>query len=172
DAARIAGRLLQGSLYERYYGLDYARILDVTPADPGDAAARQLEAAAFADLCMELAGRAAGPGFGVTANRAVIEQAQLLTTHNLATLVDALLLEDGMDLQATTRSIFWWIGRHLTPEPASVRRAGQAWRQLVFFLSRQGPGHVEAFLDDGQKALGAARGSAQEPLSVALAGLR
>ena len=68
-AAERAGDRLAGSLYARHYDIDY------------DSLPRTLEE--FAELCVA---RAGGPSdrWSVAGNRRVIEQAQILTTPNLA----------------------------------------------------------------------------------------
>ncbi len=86
-AAKLAGELLTGSVYERYYGIDYRQVLaieDVRRRDGLGAATSP----AFDQLCRARAGVEAGT-WSVAANGMVIEQAQILTTHNLATLVRA-----------------------------------------------------------------------------------
>ncbi|MGW5640723.1 hypothetical protein, partial [Streptomyces sp. NPDC003832] len=88
-AAQVAGELLGGTLYERYYGVDYAVIEELAAAESGGAQARSRgarSAPGFAQLCSERAGTTA-QDWSVAANGKVIEQAQILTTHNLATLV-------------------------------------------------------------------------------------
>ncbi len=105
-AAGIAGELLGGSVYERYYGIDYAAVRELALAEAGGSAGRPERARAgavaartspgFMRLCAERAASASSApagssgvsrGFGVAANGKVIEQSQILTTHNLATLV-------------------------------------------------------------------------------------
>jgi len=168
DAARIAARLLQGSLYERYYGLDYGRLLAQEGA-PGDGATREREVVDLAALCAQRVGEV---GSGVSVNRAIIEQAQVLTTHNLATLFDALLLEGTLDLPALSRDAFSWIAAALRPDRAAVRRAGHAWRQLVFFLALQAPEQVEAFIDWSEGVLARTHGPLARHLALATTGLR
>ena len=82
-AAHLAGELLAGSLYARYYDIDYAAL--PVPDEPGK---RGSSSAAFDALCRSRAGAPRGHG-PVAANGMVIEQAQILTTHNLATLAHA-----------------------------------------------------------------------------------
>lgn len=88
-AARIAGDLLGGTLYERYYGIDYEEIRDLAIAETGTAPARSRRAPTspgFARLATGRVGTTPG-SWSVAANGKVIERAQILTTHNLATLV-------------------------------------------------------------------------------------
>lgn len=169
DAARIAARLLKGSLYERYYGLDYGR-LPPLKREQQDGPVREREVVDFSETCAALAG--VGASSGIAANRAVLEQATLLTTHNLATLWDALLLEGELDAKGLARSTFSWIRGALRPSRPAVRRAGHAWRQLVFYLSLQSPAEVQDFLTWSEAGLSGWRSPNAKRLGVALAGLR
>ncbi|MEU4804280.1 hypothetical protein [Actinosynnema sp. NPDC023587] len=119
-AARLAGELLDGGLYARYYGLDFAAAADVRT---------------FVRWCDGRADRrGANP---VVANGSMIEHAQLLTTHNLATLVHAGV---DVDWEAAAGGAFDRAVR-LVPAVrgprglAAVKDVAYAWRQLVFFLS-------------------------------------
>ncbi|MCL6734584.1 hypothetical protein [Streptomyces neyagawaensis] len=148
-AARIAGDLLGGgSLYERYYGVDYAAIRDLAIAESGPAPARSSGARTspgFALLCAERAGTP--PGFwSVAANGTVIEQAQILTTHNLATLVGPVGITPRPGWADLARRCFVTVCRltarvHHNPRPlGTLKDAAYAWRQMLFHLSLCPPG--------------------------------
>jgi hypothetical protein len=140
-AAQKAGALLQGTLYERYYGIDYARVRQIedvqasrygTPTSP-----------TFTQLCVERAGASAG-SWSVARNGTIIEQEQILTTHNLAVLFDALGLGQSLRplLGELARRCFVWICRRHHQRAASwqarlrmVKNTAYAWRQMVFFLA-------------------------------------
>ena len=81
------GRVLSGSLYEVYYGLSYAQVARLG-VEPARDRRRPATAPALYRLCCELAGEEPGR-WSVAANGRVLEQEQILTTHNLATLMDA-----------------------------------------------------------------------------------
>jgi hypothetical protein len=93
---------------------------------------------AFDELCRARAGNPVG---SVAANGMVIEQAQILTTHNLALLAGPVGVRpaDGWaelaraGLRVTARQV----GRlHRNPRPLStVKDAAYAWRQTLCFLS-------------------------------------
>jgi hypothetical protein len=140
-AAQLAGDLLEGSLYARYYGIDYRAIqgVDDTARVGGFTASASLY---FADLCAKRAG--APRGFGHSspaANGMVIEQAQILTTHNLAALVHPIGVDPSPGWDDLARRAFVTACRltgrlHNNPRPLGmVKDAAYAWRQAVFFLA-------------------------------------
>ncbi|MFI9815054.1 hypothetical protein [Saccharothrix variisporea] len=141
-AARIAGDLLADSPYARYYGLDYS-----AAADPD----------AFAAWC-----RRAATGGSVAANGMVIEQAQILTTHNLATLVRAGVEADWSALAERAFGTAAGLARRIQGNARTVKNIAFAWRQTLFFLTLSG--NAEAFV-------AAHREDAPPVLSRALAGL-
>jgi hypothetical protein len=147
SAARIAAELLHGSLYARYYDLPPARTW-TAPSWPAALARRwgKRTAPEFAELCAERAREAHNREHAsfVAANGAVLEQSQILTTHNLAVLVDALDLGDRLRALApdlAERAFAWTVRRLATPTPyhhaelQRVKNAAYAWRQALFFLS-------------------------------------
>jgi len=77
-------------------------------------------------------------------NGTVLEQSQILTTHNLAILIEALGLRDrvaGLAPELADRS-FTWIIRWLRQAPPTrharlqaVKNAAYAWRQAICLLS-------------------------------------
>ncbi|MEV6676489.1 hypothetical protein AB0N09_06400 [Streptomyces erythrochromogenes] len=118
-AARAAAELLSGTAYERYHGIDYAEVLRL-------AAARDHEG--FAKLCAERAGR---PGRPLAVDAAVIEQARILTTFNLATLVRYAGVSPRTGWDGAARGAFATAVRRA----ATPARRAYAWRQLLFHLS-------------------------------------
>jgi hypothetical protein len=128
-AAQLAAGVLSGSLYERYYAIDYAAVARL-PAPTGRTSNE------LAALCFERAGKARG---GVAANGKIIEQAQILTTHNLALLFDALAIRPRISPRDLAQDAFGWIVRRLRSargvDHRVIKNAAFAWRQLVFFLS-------------------------------------
>jgi hypothetical protein len=151
-AAQLAGRSLAGSTYERYYGIDYAAVLAIDDLGRrSDRAARTSDA--FDALCR---GRAGDPGerLSVSANGTVIEQAQILTTHNLAALTFALGVE--LDWTALARRAFARADRlaqrlDTDDQPyRTVKDAAYAWRQMVFFLSRVDAAEQQALVSELQ----------------------
>ena len=143
DAVRAASPLLRGSLYSRYYRIDFAQVIDALSAGDEKAARPGRSADALARLCAERAGVALGTWRPATNGR-IIEQQLILTTHNLASLVSvpgvAAVLADHWDDMA--RRCFEWVLAHLQLPQAGhhvalirIKNAAYAWRQMVFFLS-------------------------------------
>lgn len=133
-ATRLAADLLDGTLYARYYGIDYAAVRVV-----GDMPRRQASGdEVFAALCRA---RAGDPSGGIAANGMVIEQAQILTTHNLAALVHPIGADPAGGWAGLARRAYITLCRLLTrvhgnPRPLStIKDAAYAWRQILFFLS-------------------------------------
>jgi len=145
-AAVQASQWLEGTVYARYYDL---------PA-PGEAArwSTQVEtrwgrdtAAGFTALCQTRAqeaivdSRRAG---GVASNGVVLEQSQILTTHDLVALTAGLGLGDvlrGLAPSLTKRCFAWIVRRQQQCAPRfkarlqMVKNTAYAWRQALFFLS-------------------------------------
>ncbi|MEW1824447.1 hypothetical protein [Streptomyces sp. NPDC088196] len=206
-AAGLAGELLGGSLYERYYGIDYAAIRDLAIAEASESAGRgradrtgPRTSPGFARLCAERAAAASSApdrstpdspsgspsdstsdspsGSRVAANGKVIEQSQILTTHNLATLVHRVGIAPEPGWADLARRCFDTVCRltarvHRTPwSYPTIKDAAYAWRQLVFHLSLCPPAEQRRVLDelDAEAARHPAHVTAR--LAPALAGLR
>ncbi|USE35783.1 hypothetical protein [Endozoicomonas sp. SCSIO W0465] len=145
-AAKQAASLMQGTLYEKYYGLDYGVIANLETPE------------ALYDLCLSKSGtsvdyyhygdrvyRSARP----SENGKIIEWQQVITTHNLATLTNAINLceylrsENGKRLSLKVAD---WIvtkcTRYNPGNPDQIRlqehkNLAYAVRQMLFFLSFQ-----------------------------------
>jgi hypothetical protein len=177
QAAKIAARLLQNSLYERYFGLSYERVLHMTDVPEGQGPRVSPE---FARLCEELAGTGDNTGRSVARNGKVIEQAQIITTHNLAALFAILDLQGvlGDRLRALSERCFSWICRRLAVKTSSwkaglrlIKKSAYAWRQMVFFLSFIPDDEVHLFLAWARNHLEEQKLTIQEKLLPALRGL-
>ncbi|MFE6667354.1 hypothetical protein ACFVFH_27800 [Streptomyces sp. NPDC057697] len=143
-AARVAADLLGGTLYERYYAIDYAAVRNLAVIEASESLGRSHRARTspgFAKLCAERAGEPSVRGWSVAANGKVIEQAQILTTHNLATLVGRIGIrpEPGwgdLALRCFATVCLLTARIHGNPRPLStIKDAAYAWRQMVFCLS-------------------------------------
>ena len=197
-AARIAGELMAGTLYARYYGIafDQVRQLPVR-ADPQPdfpqappsywirlvKFARRPESASerFADYCKRRAGPAASGHLSVAANGTIVEQSQILTTQNLAAMFRFLDLKPmlGPRLADLVRSCFEWICRRQQIRLAEyharlvmLKNTAYAWRQMIFFLSLLEATEQTALLDWMDSHIAAQSPEFQTRFRPALAGLR
>ncbi|MEV6578933.1 hypothetical protein AB0M92_12330 [Streptomyces sp. NPDC051582] len=140
-AAWTAADLLMHTPYARYYGIDCAALRDL--AERGDPAE-------FAELCARRAGlrtdrRTAPDGAEVVAlarEAAVGEQARVLTTFNMATLVRVVGIDPPSGWDGLARGAFTAARRR----SATPKRVACAWRQLVFHLSLCDAGRQAAVL--------------------------
>jgi hypothetical protein len=177
-AAQAAGELLAGTLYERYYAIDYAALRALGDVEPAPYGGTPVSPGFFA-LCSERAGPADPAASWVARNGAVIEQAQILTTHNLAVLFHALDLRPSLPAPGElARRCFQWICRELRA-PATdwraglhaVKNAAYAWRQMIFFLSLEPEDSIREFLAWAGDSLGREAPAFQARFRPALHGL-
>ncbi|MEU4765090.1 hypothetical protein AB0H12_17710 [Actinosynnema sp. NPDC023794] len=162
DAAVVASRLLADTPYANYYDL---------PADWSEPPRTVLRwgkrtAPDFTALCRERAGASGG---SVAANGMLLEQSQILTTHNLAVLIDGLDLTDEVRERAPELAwrAFGWLVRRLDQRPdhrhaalIQVKNAAYAWRQALFLLSFCEPA---VRLAQAERLAGEARGTVLQP---------
>lgn len=148
DAAHRAAAVLDGTLYARYYAIDYAEVRRIRPAaeTPQRTWFWQRAGSArdeFAELCASRAGVSLGTWDPAT-NGMIIEQQQILTTQNLAALFLALGLTDtlGRQLLDMAKECFLWICKRQQitirknhARLIMVKNTAYAWRQMIFFLS-------------------------------------
>lgn len=149
QAAKQAAAFVEGTLYARYFGLDCAAVMRLPETKPGPRRwsffQREAPANPFAALCIQRAAAAEGKPWDVARNGMVIEQSQILTTHNLALIFGALGLE--ADLQPELRDMaercFRWLCRRLQVRSDKwhaklimLKQTAYAWRQMIFILSR------------------------------------
>lgn len=176
-AAQIAAKVLDGSLYERYYGYSAAEVLRIddvvkTPNGPG-------HSEKFNRLCRELA----GPGAlgSVAGNGKVIEQGQVLTTQNLAPVFEALGLGAMLRerLPELAQRCFAWVCRQQAVKSGGFRsvlrrlkNCAYAWRQMIFYLSLAEAAEVNAFLPFVEDYLAKQLAQVQTRLRPAVEGLR
>ncbi|MDA3646230.1 hypothetical protein LZ318_29250 [Saccharopolyspora indica] len=154
DAAVLASRVLAGTVYAAYY--------DLPPESAWPQERRtgtrwgRRTADDFAELCVARA-EEAGSGRGLASrNGAVLEQSQILTTHNLAVLVHELGLADQLCERAPdlVRRTFDWVVARLRQQPGldhhaaliQVKNAAYAWRQAIFLLGFCDPQEQQAQL--------------------------
>lgn len=156
ESAKCAARLLRGTLYARYYDLPCDEVLALD--DASDRWGAKVSPG-FLALC---AARAAAAGDGEARawrtpaqNGMVLEQAQILTTHNLATLYDGLALRELLDGREgeLARACFAFVCRRLQvfaenhhARLIALKASAYAWRQMLFFASVASPQEQAAFL--------------------------
>lgn len=112
----------------------------------------------FARLCEQLAeanGAYAGK-WSVARNGSIIEQSQILTTHNLASLFGTLHLADTMrgELPEAAQNCFKWICRRQQiqisdwhAELQSIKNTAYAWRQMLFYISMLDQSELNSFIE-------------------------
>jgi hypothetical protein len=173
-AAKVAAQLLRGSLYQRYYGIDADAILSLPDASRERWGVKT--SAEFDELCRQRAG-VPERGWSVAANGMVIEQAQILTTHNLAVVAGPLgVVPDGgwgslarASLRAALRLVEQVDGN---PRPLStIKNAAYAWRQMLFYLSMAGEAEQPGFVAWAEQETAGRPPHVGRCLAPALAGL-
>ena len=136
DAARIAHAHVGDRLYGRYYGIGRQAPVDER---------------AFAAEAYRRAGIDPGARWGsVAAAGSVIEQGQVLTTHNLAVVLRAGAIVDWETAATTafTRTVLPELRAAQQPRGLRQRKnAASAWRQVVFALSAAGDAATDRFLE-------------------------
>ncbi|WP_214326309.1 hypothetical protein [Nonomuraea sediminis] len=147
-AAEITSRTMAGTLYARYYDLPDAAAW-VAPSEQRARRIGRWEKRTAEDFATACAARAKEAQTGransyVASNGTVLEQSQILTTHNLALLVEALHLQDrlrdqGPDL--VDRTFTWIVARQAMrisnhrARLQMIKNVAYAWRQAIFYLS-------------------------------------
>ena len=166
ESAKRAGNLLDGSLYARYYGIDYSAVQKIpqpqeTVKPMWSLSRKPVEAEPFAELCAARAGVELG-SWNTAENGMIIEQQQIITTQNLAALFLGLGLTDALhdQLKEMARHCFAWICRRQQIKIANwharlvmVKNTAYAWRQMIFFLSLIPEGELSLFIDWAQADL-------------------
>lgn len=151
QAAKVAAQLLSGSLYARYYDIDYPALAAI-----GDTTRRRRVARtsnSFDTLCHDRAGVSTNRfSVNVAANGKVIEQAQILTTHNLATIAHIVQVDPAggwAELARRSLAVVFRLTARLqhSPRPLrTVKDTAYAWRHTLFYLSLAEPFEQAAFV--------------------------
>lgn len=176
-AAQIAGAQLRGTVYERYYGVPYARVLRLDDLNLKWGARTS---PGFAKICRQLAGVEDDMLGRPALNGMVIEQAQILTTHNLAALfvgleLDARLRERLPELaERCFRAACRWQRSPPKEWRAAIQRiknTAYALRQMIFFLAVAGDAEAARFLAWARRHVGEQTVEFQRRFAPALGGL-
>jgi hypothetical protein len=178
-AAQLAGQVLTDSLYARYYGINYPSLPAIA-----ETARRGRDSAviseAFDALCQQRArdmGASASGRSRVAANGTVIEQAQILTTHNLATLVHGLDVTPADGWTALAGRTFATVIRlaarlERNPRPLSmIKDIAYAWRHMIFYLSLPGTSDPRGVIDQFRTDVADASEPVRHCIAPALVGL-
>lgn len=185
DAAKDAARLMRGTLYATYYGIDFEAILKLSsdrqaPLFGFLGSSKNDGAADFAGLCAARAGQPLDDG-EPAANGMIIEQQQILTTQNLAALFSALDLRRPLEgrLAESARSCFRWVcarqqvrADKFHARLIALKNGAYAWRQMIFYLSFLPEAEVAEFLIWADAHLRKQRAPFPELFAPALQGLR
>lgn len=183
QAAKMSAELLDGCLYQTYYGIDTESVMRLSP--PAKKKSRSWCYGStptldeFATLCCKRAGVKYG-GWDPATNGMIIEQQQVLTTQNLATLFAELNLQDSLrpHLPDMARRCFEWVCRRLQVNDPNwharlimVKNSAYAWRQMVFYLSFVESEQVREFVDWASSHLSTQQLEFQNRFRPALDGL-
>jgi hypothetical protein len=170
QAAQLAAPLVEGTLYARYYGLDYR---DLVRIDAGAKTAGD----EFAKRCIALAGSPRVHS-SVAANGTIVEHEQILTTHNLATLFGALDLARKLPLAELSRNCFTFICRahqrgvaDWHAQLTTLKSSAYAWRQMLFFLSQAPADEAPRFVAWAKEHFGQQDGEFRTRFAPVVAGL-
>jgi hypothetical protein len=156
QAAKRAADLLEGTLYETYFGIDYHGTVRPLPeADKSEKLlARSQSRDELADLCASRAG-VSRTRWDPATNGMIIEQQQILTSQNLAVLLNGLDLVEPMraEMPRLARDCFEWICRRHQMKVdrwharlIGVKKIAYGWRQMLFFLALLPPDEIRVFL--------------------------
>ena len=158
ETAKRAANFLEGTLYATYYSIDWEQVRNIP--EQKEAPERSFRIGfvrredPFAKLCESRAG-VSGESWAVARNGMIIEQQQILTTQNLATLFAELNLTDVLrdQLGEMARECFKWIcGRQQVKidrwhaRLVMLKNTAYAWRQMIFYLSLLPDRSVKEFL--------------------------
>jgi hypothetical protein len=153
DAVGVAAKTLSGSIYARYYAIDYDHVVAELSKAVAASDGNTRGPGALAQLCAVRAGASLGT-YRPAINGQVIEQQLILTTHNLAALTSLPEVRESLAgrWDVLAKHCFAWLVEHLQLPDAGrhvallrIKNAAYAWRQMVFFLS-QDETRVEGFL--------------------------
>lgn len=184
-AAKIAAEIMRGTLYARYFGIDYdeiTRMPDIQAARKSKSfwhRARE-QPDHFVQLCASRAGVPLGTWSPAT-NGMIIEQQQILTTQNLAGLFARLDLTRsvGSQLGDMAKQCFIWICKRQQMRTDNwhgrlimVKNTAYAWRQMVFFLALLPAERITEFLSWAEDHLDAQSASFKQRFAPALKGLQ
>lgn len=159
QASKKSAELLDGRLYQTYFGIDTESVMQLSararkkPRSWFYGSTPTLDE--FATLCCKRAG-VKYSGWDPATNGMIIEQQQVLTTQNLATLFAELKFQESLrpHLLDMARRCFEWVCRRLQVNDPNwharlimVKSSAYSWRQMVFYLSFVEAEEVREFVE-------------------------
>lgn len=159
-AADVGLSYYAGSLYARYYDLPDRQ-----------------NPLRLAEVCAQRASLRNTRNWSVASNGMILEQQQIITTHNLAQVLSALDLSDLRFDEMAFRCIEWICWRQQTPltdwraKLQMTKNTAYAWRQMIAFLSELPPAEQSAAFERIKKTSGNQSTDYQARFAPALAGL-
>jgi hypothetical protein len=159
-AANISLSYYANTLYARYYSL---------PAPQ-----RNLR---LAEVCAQRAGLQNTRNWPVASNGMILEQQQIITSHNLAQLLAALDLSDLKFGDMALRCFEWICKRQQTPlsewraKLQMTKNTAYAWRQMIAFMSELSSEKQGKMFEEIQRTAAEQSSEYQARFSPALAGL-
>jgi hypothetical protein len=182
QAAVKAAELLQGTLYQKYYAIDFDRIRALPETRPTKRSWFARGARAFNPM-FELCSARAGVAYGTwdpAINGMIIEQQQIVTTQNLAALFEVLDLANGLRdrLFDMAQRCFTWVcarqqvkldRRHA--RLITIKNTAYAWRQMIFYLSLLPNDEVQSFVAWAREHLERQKEQFRARFAPAIAGL-
>lgn len=178
DAVRNAAGMLRGSLYARYYAIDYDSCLDLLGEGENAVRGSTRGPDVLAQLCAERAGVVLGT-YHAAINGQIIEQLQILTTHNLAAIAALPGMKEslaGRWDEFAQRCFDRVLEQLQLPDGGyhvalrRLKNAAYTWRQMVFFLSID-QSEVDHFLYWASERLGHQPAEFQRRFEPAMSGL-
>jgi hypothetical protein len=184
QSAKVAAKLLDGTLYATYYGIDYQEILALPEASEQPKPTffwqrTSKDAEPFVNICARRAGVSLGTWNPAT-NGMIIEQQQILTSQNLAALWEGLELKDslGPQLAEMAKHCFTWICKRQQMKAEKfharlimLKNTAYAWRQMLFFLALLPRKDLPEFLQWAEQHLGKQREDFRSRFTPAWKGL-
>ncbi len=183
QATLQAADLLEGTLYQKYFAIDFAQ-LRMLPEKPRPTKRRwfarhQASGDPLCELCASRAGVRFG-GWDPATNGMILEQQQILTTQNLATLFAAFDLADNLrdHLVNMAQRCFTWICARQQVKTdrwharlIAMKNSAYAWRQMIFYLSLLPDEQIQRFISWSREQMTRQKPDFQSRFAPAVEGL-
>ncbi len=156
-AAQEAATVVGGTLYARYYDIDYAALRGFgTAEETGWLGEPRTTVPEFDALVQSRGGTPGAWRFSPAENGKVIEQAQILTTQNLAVLAKrGAAIDPASQAHSAWTATLAHLGKAANGHRLRHRKnAAFAWRQTLFYLSLATADEVTGFLAGSRSATG------------------